>query len=186
MAPWTAQPLHRPAIADVAGDPCKRVEHVVGAHLAESVEESAGVLEHDPRLEPLVEKLGYELAHSLVAPQEHRGVVVVTDSRVVQHPLQIADHSCCPKLRAARWDEWLVHVQGNGEGTIDLTEPQRTPGKERPIGPAGPDGLLDVLLSAGDVGKPINMFGDVAHNRAPLAGLDRLSLCEGMCSWMLR
>jgi hypothetical protein len=78
VAPRAAQPLHRPAVALVACDARQGVEHIVGAHLAQSVEQRARVLEHDPRLEPLVEELRDELAHAFVTPQEHPRVVVVT------------------------------------------------------------------------------------------------------------
>jgi hypothetical protein len=33
-----------------------------------------------------VEELGDELAHALVAPHEHGGIVVVTDVRMLHHP----------------------------------------------------------------------------------------------------
>ncbi len=64
MAPRAAQPLHRPAVALVTCEARQSVEHVGGAHLAQSVEQRARVFKHDPRLEPLVEELRDELAHS--------------------------------------------------------------------------------------------------------------------------
>ena len=57
------------------------VEDVVQAHLAQAVEQAAGVFEHDPRLLPFVDELRDEFAHPLVAPVEDGGIVVVADVR---------------------------------------------------------------------------------------------------------
>jgi len=91
MAPWAAKPLHRLPQVRVAGEWPQGVEEVVQAGAAQPVQQGAGVLQHDPRLLALAEQLADELAHPLVAPVEHRGVVVVADVGVLQHPLQVAD-----------------------------------------------------------------------------------------------
>ena len=122
MAPRAAQPLYRPAVTLVTGEARQGVEHLAGAHLAQSGEQRARVLEHDPRLEPLVEEVRDELAHPSVTPQEHPSVVVVTAVRLVQHPLHVADQLGRPQLRTTCRDEWLVHVQRNRESAVDLTE----------------------------------------------------------------
>src|SRR4029077_13702580 len=120
--PRAPAPPPRPPVALVTCEARQGVEHVGGAHLAQSVEQRARVFEHDPRLDPLVEELRDELAHAFVTPQKYARVVVVTDARIVQHPLQVADHLCRPQLRTPCRDEWLVHVQCNSESAVDLTK----------------------------------------------------------------
>ena len=163
MPPRAAQPLRRLPVARVGRDPGQGVEHVVAAHLAQPVQQRAGVFEHDPGRQPLVEQPGDELAHPPVAVDEHRGIVVVADARVVQHRLQVADDRRGAQIRAARRDERLVHVQGDGEGTVHVTEPGGPRRQEDGIIPAGPDRILDALLRATDVGKAIDVFRKLAH-----------------------
>ena len=98
------------------------VEHVVQAHLAQAVQQGAGVFQHHARLLALVHQLRDELAHALVAPVEDRGVVVVADARVVHHVLEVADDLGGAQVAAAGRDQRLVHVQGDGERALDAAE----------------------------------------------------------------
>ena len=120
VAPRHAEPFDRVAITRVAGDALEVVEHVVQAHLAHPVEQRARILEHHARLFALVNQLRDELAHALVAPVEHRGVVIVADARVVHHVLEIADDLRGLQVRAAGGNQRLVHVQGDGTGAVDI------------------------------------------------------------------
>ena len=61
----------------IAGDAAQPVEHVAAAHLAQAVEQLAGVVEHDARVAALVDQLGNDVAHAAVAVGEDAGVVVV-------------------------------------------------------------------------------------------------------------
>ena len=79
--------LHRVAVARIHRDRPQGVDDVVGPHLAQPVQQGARVLQHHPRLGTLIDELGDELAHSLVAPAEHRCVVVITNVWVSSHKL---------------------------------------------------------------------------------------------------
>ena len=66
-----------------------------------------------------------------------RCIVVVADAGVIHHVLQIADHFGGAKIGAARRDQRLVHVQGNGKRAIDASkiymaigQKDRAPGAE--------------------------------------------------------
>ena len=179
MPPRTAQPLHRLPVARVGRDAGQGVEHVVRAHLAQAVQQRAGVLEHDPRREPLVEQLGDELAHPLVAAQEYRGVVVVADAGVVHHPLQVADDRRRAQIRPACRDERLVHVQGDSEGTVHVAEPGGPRRQEDRISAPGPDRLVDALLRAADVGKAVDVLGKLAHCSGSFTWPARGPICGG-------
>jgi hypothetical protein len=65
------------------------------AHLSQSVEQTPGVVEQDPRLLAFVHERGNELADPLVAPVEDRRVVVVPDLR-----------RSCPPAGIKGWCMW--------------------------------------------------------------------------------
>jgi hypothetical protein len=58
---------------------------------------------------------------------EHRGVVVIAEVGVLQHPLQVADDRRRAQVGSASRDERLVHVQGDGEGAVDARDVHRRP-----------------------------------------------------------
>jgi hypothetical protein len=95
VPPRAAQPLHRLPQVRVAGQRPQGVEDVIQSRPAQPVQQGAGVVQHDARLFALGEQLGDEFARALVGPVEHRGVVVVADVGVLQHPLQVADDPRC-------------------------------------------------------------------------------------------
>ncbi len=80
------------------------------------MKQRAGIVEHHPRLFAFVDEVRNELAHALVAPVEDRRVVVVADTLVLHHVLQIADDRGGVKIGAAGRYQRLVHVQGDGSG----------------------------------------------------------------------
>src|SRR5271166_6825207 len=87
MPPCGAQPLDSSSIGWLAGYPPQAVKNVVGPHLAKSIKQRARVIEHHTRLFALADQLRNELAHALVAPEKHRGVVVIADVLVLHHVL---------------------------------------------------------------------------------------------------
>jgi hypothetical protein len=115
MAPGGSEPLGGLAGPAVMSEVAKRVEYVVQAHLPHSVQQGARVVEHHPGLAILTEELGDELAHALVAPHEHGGVVAVTDVRMLHHPRQVADDSRGAQVVAGGGDKRLTHVQCHRE-----------------------------------------------------------------------
>src|SRR5208337_1035529 len=163
VAPGRAEPLDAAAIVGVAGDAPEAVEHVVGALLAQAVEERARVLEHDARLLALADQLRNELAHALVAPQEHRRVVVVADALVLEHVLQVADHLGGAKIASTGGNQRLVHVQCVGEGALDAAKVDAAVCQEDRPACRGGDGALNFLFRAADVGQAVDVFGKVAH-----------------------
>src|SRR5215467_2027628 len=134
MAPGTAQPLHRVAIALVSRDPSQCAEDVVRTHHPQAVQERAGVFQHNPRLETLVHQLRNELAHALVTPQEYRRIMVVPDVGVLQHPLQIANQRRRTQITTPRGDERLMHMQSDSERAVDVAEARPIWSEERWIG----------------------------------------------------
>jgi hypothetical protein len=170
VAPRTAEPLHGLAQVRVAGQRPEGVEDVVQASVAQPVQQGAGVLEHDPRLAALGEQLGDELAHALVAPVEHRGVVVVAQVGVLQHPLQVADDGGGARVRSAGRDERLVHVQGDRERAVDGGDVHRGATEEHRPRPPGDDRLLDPLLRTAQVRQAVEVLWQLPHDPLLAAG----------------
>jgi hypothetical protein len=146
----------------VTGHLAQRVEHVVEPHAPHAVQQRARVLQHDPRLGAVGQQLGNELPHPLVAPVEHRGVVVVADAGVLHHPLQVADRGRGAQVRPTGRDERLVHVQGDGEGAVDPVERRPLVAVHRPLEP-GPDGGVDLVLRPAQVGQVVDVLGELGH-----------------------
>ncbi len=122
MAPRTTQPFHRPAVSGIAGGVFKRVEHVIQSHRPQTMKQGPGVFQHDPGLLALVNQLGEELAHPLVAPVENRGVVIIANPLVIHHVLEITDNRGSGQIPAACRNQRLVHMQGNGAGGANPAE----------------------------------------------------------------
>ena len=90
--------------------------------MPQAVQQRPGILEHDSRLFALIDKLRDELAHPFVAPVENGSVMVVADSWIIHHVLEIADDVGGGQILAAGGDQRLVHVQGNGKRAVDVSE----------------------------------------------------------------
>ena len=105
-----------------------------------------------------------ELAHPLVAPVEHRGVVVVAQVGVLQHPLQVADDGRRAQVRSAGRDQRLVHVQGDREGAVDAGDAQRRRIREQWPVSAGGDRRLDGLLRTAQVREAVDVLGQLSHD----------------------
>ena len=104
----------------------------------------------------LIDQLRDELAHPLIAPAEHRSVVVIADVRVLEHVPQVADQRSRAQLLSAGGDQRLVHVQRDRERTLDPRE--RIPS----IGERDHRAVLSVRdrrgdqrVLAGQVGQPV-------------------------------
>ena len=158
VAPGVAQPFHRAPVARVAGDALQVVEHIVQAHLAQAVQQGAGVFQHHARLFAFIHELRDELAHALVAPVEDRGVVVIADARVIHHVLEIADDLRRAKVGAARRDQRLVHVQGAGKRALHAAPIDAALRQEDLAPAAAAHGGSDLVLSAADIRQIPNVF----------------------------
>ena len=158
VAPRAAQPFDRRGGSGVAGDALEVVEDVVQAHLAQAVQQGAGVFQHHARLLAFVHQLRDELAHALVAPVEDRGVVVVADARVVHHVLEVADDLGRGEIAAAGRDQRLVHVQGDGERALDAAEVNPALRQEDRLAAAGAQGGFNLSFSAADIRQTAHVF----------------------------
>ena len=74
--------------------------------------------------------------------------MVVSDARVLEHPLQMADHLCGLQLGPTRRDERLVHVQSDREGALDAGKAGKTRRQETWLGATGPDHVLQGALGS--------------------------------------
>jgi hypothetical protein len=188
--PGAAKPLHRMPQARVTGKRPQGVEHVVQACAAQPVQQGAGVLQQDPWLAALGEQLGDELVHPLVARVEHRGVVVVAEAGVLQHPLQVADHRRRAQLRSGGRDERLVHVQGDRERAVDARDVHRRLTADHRPASAGGDRRLDQLLRTAQVRQAVHVLRQLFHGpllAGRLPGCSRratLSPAGRGCGWI--
>ncbi len=168
VAPWASKPLDCALVLGTAGQWAKAVENIARPHLSQSIEQGAGVFEHHPRFLALFKKLRHEIAHPLIAAKENAGVVVVADSRVFHHVLQVADDLGAAQDFAARRDQRLVHVQGDRTGAANVVERNTTVAQECRLIAARRECLLDDILAAGQVGQAVDGFGQIArHGRTP-------------------
>ena len=164
VAPGGTEPLGGLAGPAVVSKVSERVEHLAQAHLPHSVQQGARVVEHHPGLAAFTQELGDELAHAPIAPREHRGVVAVTDVRMLHHPRQVADDPRGAQVVARGRDERLMHVQRHREragGALDV----HTTRKHRAL-PARLDGLADQRLLPTQAGQTIDVPGHGIHGLA--------------------
>ena len=164
MAPGAAEPLHRLAGPGIAGKIPERIEDVIQAHLPHPVQQGAGVVEHHPGLAAFTQELGDELAHAPIAPCEHRGVVAVTNVRMLHHPRQVADDPRGAQVVASGGDERLMHVQRHREragSTLNIKAIH-----EYWALPARFDGLADQRLLPTQAGHAIDVLGHGVHGLA--------------------
>ena len=113
MRPNRAQPLDRGRERGLHRAR-ERGEHVVLPHLLQPPQKVAGVVEHQPRPQAARDEPAHEIRGAAVAPQEHRGVVVVALPRVLQHVLQVRDQRRAGRVAGAEHGR-LVHVQRHPE-----------------------------------------------------------------------
>jgi hypothetical protein len=164
MAPGAAQPLHGMPHIRVAGKRPQRIQHVVQSRAPQPVQQRARVLQHDPRLAALGQQLGDELAHPLVAPLEHRRVVVVAEVGMLQHPLQVADRGRRAQVRSPRRDQRLVHVQRDRERAVDAGDVHRPRTDEYRLAPTSSDRRLDRLFPTAQVRQTVDILGQLSHD----------------------
>jgi hypothetical protein len=163
VPPRAAQPLHGLPQVGVAGQRSEGIEDIVQACAPQSVQQGAGILQHDPRLAALGEQPWDELPHPLVAPVEHRGVMVVAQVGMLQHPLQVAHDRGSAQVGAVGRDQRLVHVQSDRERAVDAGDVHRGSTKEHRPCPPG-DRRLDRLLRTAQVRQVVNVLGKLSHS----------------------
>jgi hypothetical protein len=173
VPPGAAEPLDRLPQVGVAGQHSQGVEDVSQSSAAQPVQQGAGVVQHDPRLAAVAEQLGDELTHPLIAPVEHRRVVVVAELGVLQHPLQVADDGGVAQVGSAGGDERLVHVQSDRERAVDAGDIHRRLIPEQwPVSASG-DRRLDCLLRTAQVRQAADALWQLSHD--PLLAASRSS-----------
>ncbi len=121
------------------------------------MEEASRVLEHDSRLLAVLDQLGNELPHALVAPMEDGGVVVVADVLVIHHVLEIADYLRRARIVASGGNQGLLHVKSVGEEAPGAVEIDATLGQVDRPRPG--DSLGDDVLRAAEVGEVTDVLG---------------------------
>lgn len=171
MAPRAAEPFHSLTVPGIAGDRPKRLNGVVRPHLAQFVHKYPRVLEHDTGRVTFLNELREELSHALVAPKEDRGIMIVPDFWIVHHMFQVADQWRGSKIRAARWDQRLMHVQSDSERALHATERHRVPAEKPETFSCCPDGGLDNRLGTANVGDTFDVLSKLTHGlRHPSRG----------------
>jgi hypothetical protein len=151
MAPSISQPFNRPPVRRLARNLSQTIKDVIEPHLPQTVKQGARIIEHNARLLALAEQLRDEFPNPFVAPVESRRVMVVANSGIVHHVLQVADDSGRLRVPAARWDQGLVHVQRDRGCAADLGKVEAFLGGEYPSFTLL-NGLFDQLLGAANVG----------------------------------
>ena len=115
MAPEGAEPLHMGLNRGIGGEESQGIKNVAAAHLLETPEQIAGVIEHDARIAALVDQLGNQLRQASVAVGEGFGVVVIALAGVLQHVLEMGDQRAISSGR----NRGLVHVERAGEARVE-------------------------------------------------------------------
>ena len=111
VAPEGAEPLHMGLNRGIGGEEPEGIKDVAAAHLLETPEQIAGVIEHDARIAALSDQLGDEIGEAPVAVGEGFGVVVIALARVLQHVLEMGDQRAVGTGR----NRGLVHVERAGK-----------------------------------------------------------------------
>ena len=119
MPPRGAEPFDVTAVTPIGCDAPERVDHVARAHLLESEEQAAGVVQHDAGRMTPIDEARHELADAFVAPPKNRSVVVVADVLMLHHVLKMADHGGGSEIVTPFRHQRLVHVEGDGEAAVD-------------------------------------------------------------------
>jgi hypothetical protein len=76
---------------------------------------------------------------------------------------QIADQLRSAQIGAARWNQRLMHVQGDGEGALHAAERHATPLKERGTVSSYPNGGFNEPLGTADIGNALDVLGKLIH-----------------------
>ena len=119
MTPEAPEPLDMALHHRIAGQIAQRIKDVVAAHLLESPEQSAGVIEHDAWLAAILYQLRNQRRHAFVAVGEWFSVVVIPLAGMFNHVLQMGNQPTVPACR----DGGLMHMQRTAEAGVDLFEP---------------------------------------------------------------
>ena len=111
MAPEAAEPFHVALHHGIGGQEPQGIGDLGAAHLLQSPEQGARIVEHDSGAAPLADQRRKDVGEPAVAVREGLRVVVIALCRVIQHVLEVGDEGA---LRPGR-DCRLVHVQRAGE-----------------------------------------------------------------------
>src|SRR5207237_301789 len=76
-------------IAVVLNDRPEVFQDTTPAHLAQTKEQAARIIEHDSRVAASVHQFADEIGDAAVAPGEHRRVVIAVDVLTLHHILQL-------------------------------------------------------------------------------------------------
>ena len=130
MAPESAEPLHMGLNRGIGGQEPEGIEDVAAAHLLETPEQIAGVIQHDAWITTLSDQLGNEISEAPVAVGEGFGVVVIAFAGVIQHVLEMGDQLATNSSR----NRGLVHVERAGKARAQLLRlPVAAPRNHRPL-----------------------------------------------------
>ena len=157
VPPRRSEPLHRAAIGRIERNPLQIIEHIVEPHRPQAMKKLARVIQHHPRLFSFSDQLRDELAHTLVAPHEHRRVVIVADARIIHHVLQIADDRGGVEIAASRRNERLVHVERDRKRAANPAEIDARLGQVK--GAASGHRVGDKVLRSANVWQSFDGFG---------------------------
>ena len=102
----------------IGGKEPEGIEDVAAAHLLETPEQIAGVIEHDARIAALADQLGNQLRQASIALGEGFGVVVIAFVGVFQHVLEMGDQLSL----GPGGNRGLVHVERAGEARTNVFE----------------------------------------------------------------
>jgi hypothetical protein len=168
VAPGRAQPFNGAPVLGHAGDALEAVDHVVCTLHAQTVQQGARILQHHTRLVAFGQQRRHEVAHAGITVAEGGCVVVVADTRVFEHVLQVADQRCGAQVGTAGRDQRLVHVQGHGAGTADAVEGDAAGVQEHRCAACVGNRAFDQPLGPGQVGQVVPGLRQRAQGRAYL------------------
>jgi hypothetical protein len=150
----------------------RAVSHVAEPHLPQAVQQRARIVKHHARLEPLVDELRHELTHPLIAPHEHRRVVIVANVLVLHHVLKVTDDRRRTQVAPTGWNQRLVHVQGDRRRASDPAEVDPALARKDGLACRASHGLLDSGLRARNVRKALDVFRNTGHDPSRVSVLD--------------
>ena len=116
----------------------------------------------------LVHQLRDELTHPLVAPNEHRRVMVVADARVIHHVPEVADDFGRGQIVTTRRNQRLVHVQRSRKSVVDVAEINAALRQKHRLACRRSDGGRYLFLGPANVRALLDIFSQFSHNKIRL------------------
>src|SRR5581483_9375924 len=133
------------------------IQNVSSAHLAQSIEKLAGIIEHDARTAALVNLFPNQVSNAGIAFGEDRRIVIIAAAGVPHHEIQIADQLIGSKVVPSSRNEWLLHMQGHGKTRTDPV--QAKIGLMKVDRVAATRGFFDLRFGAAQIRKAIDHLG---------------------------